>query len=137
MVAGPHPGRAFHRDGAKGNESSTEFTARVVRAWAIGEMSNLEASGRPAVSGIESYIHGELRKLYPDAEFPSFECRVTGSGRLEMVYRSRRGLADLAEGLILGCASHFGETVELQREDLPARDGQAVRFSLVSRAPQR
>lgn len=86
------------------------------------------------MTGIEDYIHAELRKLYPDAEFPSLECRVTGSDRLQIVYRSRRGLADLAEGLILGCAAHFGEVVELKREDLQWGDPQAVRFSLVSRA---
>jgi len=45
-----------------------------------------------------------------------------------MVYRSSRPFADLAEGLILGCAEHFGERIAIAREALPGESG--VRFSL-------
>lgn len=78
---------------------------------------------------IDTAIHAELHKLYPDAQFPSFECIQSGPDRLEMIYRSQRALPDFAEGLILGCVAHFNEPVELQREDL-SPDGRAVRFIL-------
>jgi hypothetical protein len=66
---------------------------------------------------IENHVHAEVRKLYPDAELPAFEASSQGE-RLTLLYQSRRPFADLAEGLILGCSEHFGETVEIVRRDL-------------------
>src|SRR5215470_15691158 len=82
------------------------------------------------LGGIETYVHGEVKKLYPDAEFPRFEVRAPAAGRLELLYRSRRPLADLAEGLIHGCVAHFGERITVRRQDLGEPDGHAARFTL-------
>lgn len=79
---------------------------------------------------VESTIHVEVLKLYPDAELPSFDCIASEPGRLTMTYRSTRGLADFAAGLIDGCIEHFGETIDVQREDLSGGQGTRVRFSL-------
>jgi len=79
---------------------------------------------------IETYVHGEVKKLYPDAEFPRFECVERAPGTLEMTYRSTRPLADVAEGLIRGCIEHFGDAIEVRREDLPGATGCAARFTL-------
>ena len=87
------------------------------------------------LASIETYVHGELRELHPDAQFPVFECTRLGAGRLEMIYRSRRRLADLAHGLIEGCAAHFGEALVVHRQDLGDGDGEVVRFELVATAP--
>jgi hypothetical protein len=35
-----------------------------------------------------------------------------------LVYRSERGLADLSEGMLLGCAEHFGEDLQITRSPL-------------------
>jgi len=86
--------------------------------------------------GIETYVHGEVQKLYPDAEFPRFEVNAPATGRLELVYHSRRPLADLAEGLIQGCVAHFGERISIRRQDLDdPGDGRSARFTL--QYPQR
>src|SRR5688572_7428447 len=45
------------------------------------------------LEGIETYIHAEVRKLYPDAELPRFHCRREGDGRLTMDYTSTRPFA--------------------------------------------
>lgn len=82
------------------------------------------------LKSVEGYIHVEVRKLYPDAELPSLLCSDDGPGRLVLIYRSPRRLADLAEGLIEACAKHFGETLTLEREDLSAGNGEVVRFAL-------
>jgi hypothetical protein len=66
---------------------------------------------------IETHVHAEVRKLYPDAELPTFDTRRDGD-RLELLYQSRRPFADLAEGLIIGCSEHFGESIDIQRRDL-------------------
>jgi hypothetical protein len=73
-----------------------------------------------------------VKKLYPDAEFPRFECVQRAAGTLEMTYRSTRPLADVAQGLIRGCIEHFGDRIDVHREDLPGASGCAARFSLVS-----
>jgi hypothetical protein len=78
---------------------------------------------------INTYVHGEVQKLYPDAEFPRFDVERTGNKRMELVYRSSRPLADLAEGLIRGCIAHFGQAIVVRREDLDP-DGRAARFVL-------
>ncbi len=88
------------------------------------------------LSGIETYVHGEVRKLYPDAAFPRFDVEVPGPGRLAMTYRSERPLADLAEGLIRGCVAHFGDPIAVERRDLDGGGGRAARFTLQA-APAR
>jgi len=87
------------------------------------------------LENVEGFIHVEVLKLYPEASLPRFECRRHGPDRLEMVYRSPRPFADLAEGLIHGCAEHFGESVDVTRQDVPEPDGGAVRFLLTRRPP--
>jgi hypothetical protein len=82
------------------------------------------------LGGIETYVHGEVKKLYPDAEFPRFEVRSSQAGSLELLYRSRRPLADVAEGMIRGCIAWFGDRVDLDRQDIDAADGRAARFTL-------
>ena len=68
---------------------------------------------------VESYIHLEVKKLYSDAELPSFTCVSPYPDRLEMEYRSVRNFPDLAEGLILGTADHFNERIKVERETIP------------------
>jgi len=79
---------------------------------------------------IEDYIHVEVRKLYPDAQLPTFDCDTSTPGRLTMLYRSSRPFADLAEGLIAGCIAHFGEPIVVHRDDLANSHGIYVRFVL-------
>ncbi len=82
------------------------------------------------LSRLESHIHPEVRKLYPDAEVPSFAA-TTEARSLRLVYRSPRGFADLAQGLIEGCAAWYDEPLTIRREDL---DDGATRFLLERRA---
>ncbi len=84
---------------------------------------------------VEDYIHVEVRKLYPDAELPSFQCWMVNSAQLSMTYRSKRPFAALAEGLIRGCIDHFDEHVDLEITDLSDGDGTAARFMLTRQDP--
>jgi hypothetical protein len=65
------------------------------------------------LQGIESRIHFEVRKLYPDAELPAFSCIRRTADLLEMHYQSPKCLGHLAVGLIRGCAAHFATPVEI------------------------
>lgn len=77
---------------------------------------------------VDSYIHVEVRKLYPGAELPAFEYETPVPGTLIMSYRSSRPFADLAEGLIKGCIQYYGENINMVRENLD--EGTAARFIL-------
>jgi hypothetical protein len=83
---------------------------------------------------VEGFIHIEVRKLYPDAELPQFTCERPSPGCLVMAYRSTRPFADLAHGLIRGCIDHFGEAIDVVREDVPGSGGTRARFVLTARA---
>ncbi|MET0600233.1 MAG: heme NO-binding domain-containing protein [Mesorhizobium sp.] len=89
------------------------------------------------LSNVEDYIHVEVRKLYPEAELPSFGCDLSRPGTMRLTYRSSRPFAPLAEGLIRGCLTHFGETADIEIEDLSAGAGTSARFVITQRdAPQ-
>lgn len=79
---------------------------------------------------IEQHVHVEVRKLYPDAELPSFVTEQTGRGSMLMIYRSRRPFADLAEGLIEGCATHFGDQLKIERSDAFEEGMHQTRFMI-------
>jgi hypothetical protein len=81
------------------------------------------------LDSVEGHIHVEVLKLYPDAELPTLDTSFLGDNKMELIYRSARKFSDLAEGLIIGCAKHYGETLGVEREDLSG-DGSEVRFTL-------
>ena len=67
------------------------------------------------LQGIETVIHSEVRRLYPDARLPDFECERRTDNELVMDYSSWRPFADLAEGLIEASSAHFNDRVEVVR----------------------
>lgn len=81
------------------------------------------------LSGIENYIHVEVRKLYPDAELPTFEIERISDRQLRMLYTSERRMADFAEGLIHGCGEHFKEDLQVERASVQ-EDGKIVEFMI-------
>ncbi|HEV7735057.1 MAG TPA: heme NO-binding domain-containing protein [Candidatus Binatia bacterium] len=121
--------------------------ADVLRRFGVhlfGAFANLypvfltgEDSALSLLVRIDSHVHDEVRKLYPDAAFPRFEVSHPAAGTLELVYGSPRPLADLADGMIRGCIAHFGEPIDVRREDLGAGDGRAARFTLTAHSSQR
>ena len=85
----------------------------------------------------ERLVHDEVRRADERLDPPRLECLRPTPDRVEIVYRSRRDLADLAEGLILGCAAHFEEGVVVSR--VPGTEPGAVRFAIryAAGAPRR
>lgn len=81
------------------------------------------------LESVEKYIHVEVRKLYPDAELPTFECEFENEKFL-MTYHSKRALADFAEGLIESTIEHYGENYKISREEIKMSDENCVRFIL-------
>nr|WP_321248234.1 heme NO-binding domain-containing protein [uncultured Psychroserpens sp.] len=79
------------------------------------------------ISSIENHIHVEVRKIYPDAELPTFEIIEKAKDSLIMDYRSSRAMHHFGLGLMNKTFEHFNSTAEITLEKIKA-DGTHVRF---------
>lgn len=80
---------------------------------------------------VQNKIHVKVRKLYPDAEPPTFEYQSNHPDELIIIYRSKRPFKDLAAGMIEGCIEHFNEEVTLTWDSSLEQGASGVRFLLV------
>jgi hypothetical protein len=78
------------------------------------------ASLRDFLPTINDVIHPQVLKLYPGASVPRFVLREDGDD-LELDYLSVRKMCTLAEGLVLGVADHYGETVAVAQSSCKER----------------
>jgi hypothetical protein len=76
----------------------------------------LHPDARLFILGLNTIIHPEVHKLYPDAQAPDFAFDASDPHVLSTVYRSERRLCMLAEGLVAGSAAHYGQRVEIGHE---------------------
>ena len=81
------------------------------------------------LEAVQEGFHGEIRTMFPGAKLPDLIHERRGPHELVLEYRSRLGLADLAEGLLIGCFRAYQENVAIEREDLEP-GGKHVRFTL-------
>lgn len=81
------------------------------------------------VRHVEDFIHVEVKKLYPDANPPQFDFISETESEIVFDYKSARCLAHVCLGLIHGCASYFGEKIEVKHQN-QSEDGSQVRFWL-------
>lgn len=72
-----------------------------------------KASALEMLDAIETEVHVEVRKLYPDAELPTFDTRHIGPGEMQMRYQSDRPLVAFCKGLIEACIDHFQRPVSI------------------------
>jgi len=83
----------------------------------------------PFLESLEGVVHVEVRKLYPDAELPTFVTRQEGD-TFVLEYRSQRPFASLAEGLLRGAMAHWGGGYVLERQALGGDGSRAALFEL-------
>lgn len=81
------------------------------------------------LSSIENHIHIEVRKIYPDAELPSFETLEKTDQTLIMMYRSSRAMYSFGLGLMHQTFAHFNSKAEILIEKIK-NDGTQVKFSI-------
>lgn len=79
------------------------------------------------LTSLETIIHPNVKKLYPDAMLPSFSSELLDSETLSLRYESSRGLPDLAIGLITGCGLWFNEAINVETVSSES-DGKRVHF---------
>lgn len=84
------------------------------------------------MTNIETVIHTEVRKLYPDANPPRFESEMLSENEMKITYHSHRSMADVAIGLMKGCAAHFNENIEVETLKI-AENGNCVDFKITKK----
>ncbi|MFT4848079.1 MAG: hypothetical protein ACJA2M_002358 [Polaribacter sp.] len=79
------------------------------------------------ISSIENHIHVEVRKIYPDAELPTFEVIEKKENSLILTYRSSRAMHHFGLGLMNKTFEHFNSTASIVLEKIK-EDGTEVKF---------
>lgn len=79
------------------------------------------------LSSIESHIHVEVRKIYPDAELPTFLVESKTANSLIMIYKSSRSMHYFGLGLMNRTFTHFKSTASIELEKIN-EDGTEVKF---------
>ncbi|MBU3821273.1 heme NO-binding domain-containing protein [Flavobacteriaceae bacterium XHP0103] len=79
------------------------------------------------LSSIENHIHVEVRKIYPDAELPTFEVIEKTQNSLIMIYKSSRAMHHFGLGLMNKTFEHFNSKATIILEKLN-EDGTEVKF---------
>jgi hypothetical protein len=82
------------------------------------------------LSSIENHIHVEVRKIYPDAELPTFEIVEKTENSLIMIYKSSRAMHHFGLGLMNKTFEHFNSSATIELEKIKA-DGTEVRFIVI------
>lgn len=88
------------------------------------------------LTNVEGAIHESVQKIEPKRKIPVFLTPVEDTNSaLTLHYKSPRGMADLAEGLIMGCLQHYGvdHNIAVCRIDL-ADDGTSSIFNMIQRS---
>lgn len=80
---------------------------------------------------IHDHIHVHVRKIYPDAELPSFKVLNKTETSIVMIYESSRALYCLGHGLMDESLKHFNHTANVEYY-LMNDDGTKVRFEVTN-----
>ena len=85
------------------------------------------------LADIDHFHESEVRRLYPDAELPSFTVVARSRDHLEIDYHSCKPLADLAVGVIRGAGAHMNSPVVIAYRKMSGH----VRFRIERAAARR
>jgi hypothetical protein len=79
------------------------------------------------ISSIENHIHVEVRKIYPDAELPTFIVKEKNINSLIMIYKSSRAMHHFGLGLMNKTFEYFNSKASIVLEKIK-ENGTEVRF---------
>ncbi|APY08081.1 hypothetical protein BWZ20_07110 [Winogradskyella sp. J14-2] len=79
------------------------------------------------LASIESHIHVEVQKIYPDAQLPTFQLEDRTANEMTLVYKSDKALYMLGMGLMQETFKLFKTPVEINFKKLN-KAGTEVRF---------
>ena len=106
----------------------TEFGEYLFDTFLASYPQFFEAAGNTFefLASIDSHIHVEVQKLYPEATLPRFESEVKDD-KMIMIYRSERKMSSLAYGLITKSIKYYKEDLIIEKL-LIKEDGSEVEF---------
>ena len=79
------------------------------------------------LASIENHIHVEVRKIYTDAELPTFIIKEKTKKTLILIYKSSRSMHHFGLGLMNKTFEHFNSKATIILEKIK-RDGTEVKF---------
>ena len=79
------------------------------------------------LSSIENHIHVEVRKIYPDAELPTFKVLEKTKTSLVVIYTSSRAMHQFGLGLMNKTFEHFNTAASIETKKIK-EDGTEVMF---------
>lgn len=88
------------------------------------------------IAHVEGVIHPNVKKLYPDAELPTFGMVSSGPDELIVDYNSRNPFVPLCKGLMLGAGDFYGEKLDVLYEELGESENAVARFTVRQSAQQ-
>ncbi len=80
---------------------------------------------------LEDVIHRDVKRIHPDAYTPFFEYIPSSEREGVLIYRSKRKLCAVAEGLIQGLAKHFSQGVTLSHSQCMHDDHDECKWNVV------
>lgn len=92
-----------------------------------GELLSMYSEPIEMLSSIESHIHVEVQKIYPEAELPIFDVVEKSEDSLVLVYKSSRAMHHFGLGLMNKTFEHFNATASIVLEKLN-EEGTEVKF---------
>ncbi|MBW2962817.1 heme NO-binding domain-containing protein [Mesonia aestuariivivens] len=98
------------------------------------DIFNYYTSPLDLVASIENHIHVQVRKIYPDAELPSFTVKKENDHELSLLYSSERAMFMFAKALMEKTFEYYKENVEIKYE-LMNEQGTQVKFLIKSYGP--
>lgn len=81
------------------------------------------------VSSIENHIHVQVKKIYPDAELPSFKIVSKNTQELQLIYSSERAMYMFAKALMEKTFEYYKNNVEIKFKLLNEK-GTRVMFNI-------
>jgi len=92
------------------------------------------ATSLDLIEHVEGVIHPNVKKLYPDAQLPTFGVLKREPGQLVVDYDSQNPFIGLCKGLMLGAGDFYDETLLIQYQLLSDVDFGVARFTVVAEA---
>lgn len=82
------------------------------------------------ISVVDTFIHPEVKKLYPEAELPTFHLISLDKKCLVIDYHSSKPLYPMAVGLMLGASDYFKQSINIDYKINQTSNESNARFTV-------
>ena len=93
------------------------------------DIFKMYSSAFEMLKSVHNHIHVQVRKIYPDAELPTFQIMHDSDNYMEMIYISERGMYKFAQALIEKTCEFYHKDASITYTKLQD-DGTKVKFMI-------